>query len=1144
MSNISDPAAPVKGTCTDAPPVAIAAIGVNGSNGQHEQAQQQAGAAPVGPAEPPPPEANRTPPPNGNGTPAGDREASHLEPCPVCGATEGCTFHPPHKVRCRNVNNGLGKIVRTPDESTLVEYDMRRFRHVPTADKAVELLKKHFFNRTDWVCHDARWGGESSPCPAAGNQHLDEMLQAHLGGKPTDYHWRTRDNKGSHRGTYRVGTYTPAVDGTTRWICLDFDGEGLHSRPLADPQATALSVIATCERLRLPAHLERSKSATGWHVWILFSSPISAQLARRLGYALAPRAAKLSDGSLADVESGTGIELFPKADAIRKDGFGNLVWLPWHWKTEPGGNVFYRSGPRGLAPWIPDEFETADEARVELALSALVADNDQPPQGQGDPEHSPAGTAGTKHDPLHFTIPAGVPDAELRPGDDFNLRGPDWKELLDGWECVGQTGTERSWRRPGKDEGQSATAGHCKKGDGAELFYVFTSNAPPFTQGEPYTKFAVYALLRHGGDFGAAARDLAAQGYGAPRAPSAPPADTTADDKAIEELRELAKTNAKGAIDAALAGPGVSALARLIDRSPAALESFYRCLSECGATTREIAAMKVTVKDERKRLAKERAAAARTASRPTGAAADCKSGPVVLFQNYYEVSTTNEEGEEVTVRIGHTIQYLAKRVRELTRDWPKRVGKLLFARCNNQALWLENPNELFAWISGHLIANLATKKNQPAPNLLTWVKGSDKVTEARLYSYLQQEVEDFDAIELSPHHPPMDRTYYMHTPLEGGDGVALRELCKRFCPATPTDAALIEALILSLVWGGPPGQRPAWLITAEDEDDEEKGRGVGKSKLAELVAMIVGGFISLSSNEDFGTLKTRLLSPDALPLRVAMLDNIKSLKFSWAEFEGLVTSEVISGKRMYYGEGRRPNTLTYILTLNGASLSKDMAQRCVIVKLKRPKPSPTWYEETAAYVREHRWAILGDAIARLKDDAASLERYSRWGAWESAVLARLPKPSEVQGVIAERQGEVDDDASEAEIVRQAFINELFERKHYPTYETIRIPVAIAAGVLAHATREFWPTNKATAHLKTLHIPELKYTKTGEYGRHWLWTGESAAVEIPAEPLKPKPQPEPQSDAKSEPDRESKGHGKDAKPGKALRSLFGDAGDCQ
>lgn len=104
----------------------------------------------------------------------------------------------------------------------------------------------------------------------------------------------------------------------------------------------------------------------------------------------------------------------------------------------------------------------------------------------------------------------------LLPGTDFDLRGPDWAEVLTphGWVLAGGHGAERRWRRPGKERGWSATTGHCRGKDGADLLRVFSSNAAPFEDGKAYGKFRALSLLEHGGDWAACARWLADHGYG------------------------------------------------------------------------------------------------------------------------------------------------------------------------------------------------------------------------------------------------------------------------------------------------------------------------------------------------------------------------------------------------------------------------------------------------------------------------------------------------------------------------------------------------------------------------------------------------------------------------------------------------------
>ncbi|QZY52904.1 phage/plasmid primase, P4 family [Leucobacter tenebrionis] len=107
-------------------------------------------------------------------------------------------------------------------------------------------------------------------------------------------------------------------------------------------------------------------------------------------------------------------------------------------------------------------------------------------------------------------------DGDITPGDDYEQR-TDWAEILTphGWTLIHQRGQLRYWCRPGKKHGISASTG---KASDRDRLYVFTSSTE-FDPETPYTKFGAYALLEHRGDHTAAAKQLAADGYGhrAPR---------------------------------------------------------------------------------------------------------------------------------------------------------------------------------------------------------------------------------------------------------------------------------------------------------------------------------------------------------------------------------------------------------------------------------------------------------------------------------------------------------------------------------------------------------------------------------------------------------------------------------------------------
>ena len=109
-----------------------------------------------------------------------------------------------------------------------------------------------------------------------------------------------------------------------------------------------------------------------------------------------------------------------------------------------------------------------------------------------------------------------------RPGDDYNDK-TGWAELLTplGWTRMWRLGDGWGWRRPGKkDHSISATTGTSS--DGVDRLYVFSTSTDLPTE-TPISKFAFYALTRHGGDYAAAAKDLAGKGFGAPRDAERPP---------------------------------------------------------------------------------------------------------------------------------------------------------------------------------------------------------------------------------------------------------------------------------------------------------------------------------------------------------------------------------------------------------------------------------------------------------------------------------------------------------------------------------------------------------------------------------------------------------------------------------------------
>lgn len=189
--------------------------------------------------------------------------------------------------------------------------------------------------------------------------------------------------------------------------------------------------------------------------------------------------------------------------------------LPATVEAVTGGNgrhlVFQHPGGKCAGELAPGIDVKGDGGYIVVAPSIHVSGRRYHwRDGHGPQEREPAALPGwlrlllcPEWKPDELPLPAGN-----RPGDDFNRRG-DVREVLvaHGWRRC-REGENEHWTRPGKSDGTSATLR-----DG--VFYVFTSNAPPFESNRAYSPFSVFALLDCSGDFERAARELGRRGFGA-----------------------------------------------------------------------------------------------------------------------------------------------------------------------------------------------------------------------------------------------------------------------------------------------------------------------------------------------------------------------------------------------------------------------------------------------------------------------------------------------------------------------------------------------------------------------------------------------------------------------------------------------------
>jgi hypothetical protein len=107
-------------------------------------------------------------------------------------------------------------------------------------------------------------------------------------------------------------------------------------------------------------------------------------------------------------------------------------------------------------------------------------------------------------------IPRDITINGLTPFDDYNQRH-DVSDILQkhGWKILFDRNGKKYFQRPGKTERSISATWNAIP----DRFYVFTTSTQ-FENQHIYKASAVYAILEHGGDYSAAAKELYAKGYG------------------------------------------------------------------------------------------------------------------------------------------------------------------------------------------------------------------------------------------------------------------------------------------------------------------------------------------------------------------------------------------------------------------------------------------------------------------------------------------------------------------------------------------------------------------------------------------------------------------------------------------------------
>lgn len=138
-------------------------------------------------------------------------------------------------------------------------------------------------------------------------------------------------------GRSTVGVYPLLSDNTSFFIAADFDETNWRD--------SILNLYRVCQKIELPAVIERSRSGNGGHLWLFFEKNIPAFMSRKIVFELLLQAEVISKFE----KEPSFDRLFPNQDTHSGKGVGNLIALPLQGTSLKSGNSCFLN-PKSFEP--------------------------------------------------------------------------------------------------------------------------------------------------------------------------------------------------------------------------------------------------------------------------------------------------------------------------------------------------------------------------------------------------------------------------------------------------------------------------------------------------------------------------------------------------------------------------------------------------------------------------------------------------------------------------------------------------------------------------------------------------------------------------------------------------------------------------
>jgi hypothetical protein len=394
-----------------------------------------------------------------------------------------------------------------------------------------------------------------------------------------------------------------------------------------------------------------------------------------------------------------------------------------------------------------------------------------------------------------------------------------------------------------------------------------------------------------------------------------------------------------------------------------------------------------------------------------------------LFSNVLPIQL-KDESEPSGYRMAYRylpIDDIYRLLCRLTGDWPRSKSGELFVIDGGVRI-LKNEDSFFSWIKKqcdvHWHSGFVTDATGRRLNA---------VSRGEFFSHVVNSARRYSAIEEYPHQPRIEDVYYLcgdgseYGDFDSGNSqTPLQKFVSSLNADTELDRSLILAAILTPGWGGPPGARPAFIFTSP------YGRGSGKTTTAEAIASIWGDSFNVYAKEQFDQVRKRFLCDESSIYRCALIDNVRG-NLSSAELEAMITSKTISGWKPYYGQSSRVNRLTWFITANSPSVSEDLAERSVIIRIGRQNHGEDFRGWSQSYIEKYRKEIIAEVLSILAGPSVcEISHRDRWSSWQDAVLSRVPNGDLAASEYISRRGGVSIDREEQQDVAVVVANKMDE----------------------------------------------------------------------------------------------------------------------